>query len=87
VASSSRWQLHVDGQLATRQDVLGWANAFTVDAGQDATLVYQTAWWRLPVLVGQTLLWALVLVYLFRTRVRIEEALDLDELSGEGAMA
>jgi len=26
-------------------------------------------------------------VYLFRTRVRIEEALDLDELSGEGAMA
>lgn len=87
VASSSRWQLHVDGQLATRQDVLGWANAFTVDAGQDATLVYQTAWWRLPVLAGQTLLWALVLVYLFRTRVRIEEALDLDELSGEGAMA
>ena len=49
--------------------------------------MYQTAWWRLPTLLGQALLAALVLLYLFRTRVRIEEARDLDELTHEGEMA
>jgi hypothetical protein len=87
VASSSRWQLQVDGRTADRQEVLGWANAFTAEAGTDATLVYQTAWWRLPTLIAQALVGALVLLYLFRTRVRIEEARDLDELTSEGAMA
>ena len=87
VASSSRWQLQVDGRSADRQEVLGWANAFTADAGTDATLVYQTAWWRVPTLIAQALVGALVLLYLFRTRVRIAEARDLDELTSEGAMA
>jgi len=86
-ASSSRWQLRVDGQPAERQEVLGWANAFTAAAGSNATLVYQTAWWRLPLLGGQAFLWGLVLVYLFRSRVRIERVRDLDELANDGAMA
>jgi len=86
-ASSARWHLEVDGQMASRREVLGWANAFDAGAGQNATLVYDTVWWRLPALVGQVLLWALVLVYLFRSRVRIEEARDLDELTAEGALA
>ncbi len=49
--------------------------------------MYETAWWRWPTLIGQALLAALALFYLFRTRVRIAGARDLDELTSEGAMA
>jgi hypothetical protein len=86
-ASTSRWHLRVDGTEAPRQEVLGWANAFAAPAGQEATLTYDTARWRLPALIGQAAFWVGLLLYLFRTRVRIEEARDLDELATEGELA
>ncbi len=38
-------------------------------------------------LVGQLVLWLVVLIYLFRNRVRVEAARDLAELRVEGELA
>jgi GT2 family glycosyltransferase len=86
-AGSTQWQLKVDGQSATRSDVLGWSNAFAADAGSNATLMFDTPISRAVFLVGQALAWLIVLLYLFRSRVRVEEALDLAELEAEGELA
>jgi GT2 family glycosyltransferase len=86
-ASSGNWQLDVDGNRAPRSDVLGWSNAFAADAGAKATLAYDTPLSRGGFLAGQVLIWLAVLLYLFRTRVRIAEARDLAELEAEGGVA
>ena len=84
-ASSGQWQLKVEGQAAERQEVLGWSSSFSVPAGSSATLAFDTPVSRTLMLVGQLVLWLVVLIYLFRTRVRIEEARDLAELRGRRA--
>jgi GT2 family glycosyltransferase len=86
-ASSGQWQLTVEGRAAERQDVLGWSSSFSVPAGSSATLAFDTPVARPLMLVGQLVLWLVVLIYLFRTRVRIEEARDLAELRVEGELA
>ena len=86
-AGSTHWQLKIDGQNAPRSDVLGWSNAFAADAGAAGTLVFDTPVSRGGFLVAQVLAWLIVFFYLFRSRVRIEEALDLAELEAEGELA
>lgn len=86
-ASSGQWRLQVDGQAADRQEVLGWSNAFSVPAGSSATLAFDTPISRALMVIGQLVLWLAVLLYLFRTRVRIEAARDLAELRVEGELA
>ena len=86
-ASSDEWHLKVDGHTADRQEVLGWSSAFAARAGSSATLAFDTPITRLLMIIGQVVLWLAVLIYLFRTRVRIEEARDLAELRVEGELA
>ena len=83
-ASSDNWKLQVDGHAAARTEALGWANLFAADGSGPATLAYDTPWSRDLFLVGQAALWLALLVYLFRTRVRREEARDLAEMQAEG---
>ncbi len=67
------------------REVLGWANTFEpLRPGSTATLSYDTPPPAGPVLGGQTLLWLLVLGYLFRTRVRAQAARDRVEIEAEG---
>ena len=86
-AASSLWKLEVDGRAVDRQEVLGWSNAFTVDAGGQAHLSFATPWWR-PVALGlQALVWLVLGIYLFRGRVRVQSVRDRAELQAEGELA
>ncbi|MEI7593233.1 MAG: glycosyltransferase family 2 protein [Actinomycetes bacterium] len=86
-AGSQDWQLTIDGQPASRSDVLGWSNAFDARAGSHATLVFDTQWTRLGLIGAEIVVWLLLLLYLFRSRVRIEAAIDRAELEAEGELA
>ena len=86
-AASGRWHLEVDGNQVDGHEVLGWSNAFDAPSGQTATLAFDTPITRLLMIIGQAILWLAVLVYLFRTRVRIESARDLAELRVDGELA
>ncbi|MGH9188134.1 MAG: glycosyltransferase family 2 protein, partial [Acidimicrobiales bacterium] len=67
-ASSSGWQLEVDGDTAPRAKAFGWANAFAVpDTGQ-ASLRYRTSVLLRLLLLGQVLLWILVVALLRPSR-------------------
>jgi GT2 family glycosyltransferase len=85
-ASSANWKLEVDGHQANRSEVLGWSNAFDAPAGALATLAYDTPVTRYGFLVGQAVAWLAVFFYLFRTRVRIEDARELAEIEAEGGV-
>ncbi|MGZ4715972.1 MAG: hypothetical protein ACXWCB_04635, partial [Acidimicrobiales bacterium] len=87
VASAGPGRLPGDGQAVDRPVVLGWSNASSAPAGSSATLAFDTPVSRALMLVGQLVLWLAVLLYLFRNRVRIEEARDLAELRVEGELA
>ncbi len=86
-AASSRWELEVDGHSAPRSTVLGWANAFDAPAGTNASLSYHTATTRWLWLLGQAVLWLVVLIALFRTRVRAQAVRDLAVIEAEGELA
>jgi GT2 family glycosyltransferase len=67
-ASSSRWELQVDGDTAPRRTAFGWANAYTVDAGGPATLRYRTSPLRWAAIAIEVGLWAVVVRALVRRR-------------------
>lgn len=68
-ASSDRWRLEVDGQLAERTVPFDWANAYTVPADGNATLGFRTSPLRYGVLLLQALAWLWVLRLLLRRRL------------------
>ncbi len=69
-ASSSRWQLSVDGRSAPRSTAFGWANGFSATTSGPATLRYRTSPLHYAALAGQLALWALVARWLVVTRPR-----------------
>ncbi len=75
-ASSERWVLEVDGTGAVPRtgEVLGWANAFTVESPGSATLRFDTPLTRYLLVIGQLVAWVIAAVYLLRVRAaRAEE--------------
>ena len=83
------WQLKVEGESLQRSSAFGWANSFVADRVGSATLSYTTSSVRWLMLFGQVLLWAIVIVYLLRTRVREDERTDLlhRQVSGDKKLA
>lgn len=67
-ASSSGWQLTVDGSSVSRSKALGWANGFEVDHGGSATVSFNTPPVRRVMLLVQVGLWVLVGRLLWRWR-------------------
>ncbi|MGH9182719.1 MAG: hypothetical protein ACRDZ9_02705, partial [Acidimicrobiales bacterium] len=59
-AASPRWELSVGGTAAERMEAYGWANAFIVGEGGDATLTYRTSPLRWLAVLGQVLVWLVV---------------------------
>lgn len=64
------WRLAVDGQAVAPEPAFGFGSAFTVPAGGMASLTHSGSGGRLPLLVLQIGLWALVLVRLARLSAR-----------------
>lgn len=69
-AAAGGWELEVDGAGAERVDALGWANAFDVATGGEATLRYRTAPTHWLAGAGQALLWAALVAAVVRGRRR-----------------
>ena len=59
-ASSSRWQLRVDGETASRSKAFGWANGFDASAG-DGTLRYRTPLTRHLAIAAQLAIFVVVI--------------------------
>ena len=76
-AAGQEWQLEGDGDPLERSSAFGWANTFLADRVGSATLSYSTSPTRWLMLFGQLLLWAIVVVYLLRVRVREDERTEL----------
>lgn len=70
-ASSAGWQMQSGGETAERTEAFGWANAFDVSAGGEATLRFHTSPTRYLLLGAQIGLWAITLFALFRGQVTI----------------
>ena len=68
--SSPGWRLTVDGQTATRSPAFGWANAFEVPAGGQASLRYETSPLRWVAIVVQVLCWLVALWLALRIGLR-----------------
>jgi len=66
---SDGWSLSVDGETAEHLKAFGWANAFVVPEGGQATLRYETSPLRYLVLALQALAWLAALRTLLRARV------------------
>lgn len=80
--ASSAWALAVDGRPAGRDDVLGWAMAFPIDQGGEATLAYDSPIGRRAVAVAPVVLWLAVALYLLRNRVARDERRVIDVAAG-----
>jgi GT2 family glycosyltransferase len=67
---SSGWELAVDGARAERSPAFGWANAFEVSAGGQATLRYVPSVGRWLLIALQVALWLVVIWLATRTGAR-----------------
>jgi hypothetical protein len=82
------WKLTQDGTRLGRTEVLGWSSAFTGAGSGDISLRFETPPTRWLMLLGQVLAWVLVITYLLRVRVRVDEsgllpATDPGQVSGD----
>lgn len=77
------WSLSQDGVTLDRTDALGWASAFTGTGSGPLALRFDTPITRWLMLLGQVLLWAVVIVHLLRVRVRVDESATLAGPSDE----
>ena len=69
VPASDRWELSVGGDAAERSTSLGWANRYDVgDSSGEAVLRYRTAPSRYLAVLGQLVLWAVVIRLAVRRR-------------------
>ena len=73
-SGGSNWSLTQSGRQLERSDALGWASSFRSTGEGDATLRFETPITRWLMLLGQVVLWGLVIVYLLRVRVRVDES-------------
>lgn len=83
------WSLTQDGAPLDRAEVLGWASAYTGADPGDISLRFDTPPSRWLMLFGQVLAWVLVITYLLRVRVRVDESgllpvADSEQVSDEG---
>ena len=74
-ASSPRWQLSVGGRRADRRAAFGWANAFEVGRGGNATLKYRTSPARYVAIAVEAALWLAAIRALGSQRRRRREEL------------
>jgi hypothetical protein len=68
-ASSSGWQLHVDGQHVPAEKAFGWAMGFPVPVGGKAALHYRTPPQRYLLLLVELVAWLVALRALLRIRL------------------
>jgi GT2 family glycosyltransferase len=76
-AAGRGWTLRVEGSDVPATEALGWANRFSVQQADTATLRFDTPATRWLALAGQVVLWVIALVYLLRVRVREDEGTEL----------
>jgi hypothetical protein len=73
-SGGDQWILSQDGSNLERTEVLGWASAFSGVKSGEASLRFDTPLTRWFMLLGQVLAWVLVIGYLLRVRVRVDES-------------
>ena len=73
------WELTVDGQKMEQSRVFGWSSVYNAPLDGEAKLSYSTPLVHRFAMIGQILVWLLVIVLLLRSRSRIEEATNLSE--------
>jgi hypothetical protein len=78
------WSLTQNGQALERSDALGWASSFRSTSSGDAELHFDTPFTRWLMLLGQVVLWSLVIWYLLRVRVRVDESSTLAGVAEPG---
>lgn len=66
--ASPRWELRAGGALAERAEAFGWANAFRVGEGGEASLRYRTSPLRWLAVAGQAALWLAMVALVLRSR-------------------
>ena len=76
-SGGAAWTLRQNGSSLERSDALGWASSFRSTNSGEATLSFDTPITRWLMLLGQVLVWALVIAHLLRVRVRVDEAATL----------
>jgi GT2 family glycosyltransferase len=81
------WTLSQGGSTLERTEVLGWASAFTGSEPGDVSLTFETPLTRWLMLLGQVLAWVLVIGYLLRVRVRVDESSLLPVAADEQSSA
>jgi len=81
------WSLTQNGQPLERSDALGWASSFRSTSAGDANLHFNTPFTRWLMLLGQVVLWGLVIWYLLRVRVRVDESSTLAGVAEPGSAA
>ena len=75
---SSRWELTVDGDTASRDEAFGVASAYSVETGGRALLQYRTPLFWYAAVLGQVVLWALAIRSLRRLRRRQRQLTTMD---------
>jgi GT2 family glycosyltransferase len=73
-SGGSNWSLSQSGEELERSDALGWASSFARTGTGDASLRFHTPVSRWLILLGQVLLWSVVIIHLLRVRVRVDES-------------
>jgi hypothetical protein len=64
------WRLSVDGERARETPAFGWARAFRVVDGGEATLRFPMSLWRTVALAAELALWVAALAFVVRSRRR-----------------
>lgn len=73
-AGGEAWSVSQDGEELERTEVLGWASAFSGGGDGTVSLRFDTPVTRWLMLLGQVLGWAVVIGYLLRVRVKVDES-------------
>jgi GT2 family glycosyltransferase len=80
--ASDQWTMNIDGRPADHSTAYGWADAFAVESGGEAELVYRTATGTRALVAAQALLWALALAVALRMRFGAGERPPAARLAG-----
>jgi hypothetical protein len=71
-ASSSRWELTVDGRRQSRRDGFGWANGWTVETSGQGRLRYRTSPLRWAAVLVELAIWVAVVRAWWRRRGAVD---------------
>lgn len=78
------WSLRIDGVEVERRPAFGWASTFVADRAGVGELRFATPVTHSLALVGQVLMWVIVIVWLLRVRVREDERIRLSDDAPDG---